>query len=319
MDLLREINIFGATEWDEDKDIPDLTGKVAIITGGAGGCGYRAAIAFLKKNCKVIIASRSKDKADAAIKTLRDEIKTGDVSFIRVDLGDLKTIKPFAEEFARSSSSLDILINNAGVMLAPDGSKTSDGYELQIGTNVIGHFALFQALLSILLVTARQTGQVRIVNVSSFVHRFASRPPITWDDDKFWFKSSGLRARNARYAASKAGNVLINTKMHESYGHHGLVCVSCHPGIINTDLHRQITGLPRWFLNQLIFQPAEKGGINITCAATSPKLKGNEYIVPWGRVGKPRAQLKDYSLATETWNRLIIEIQSHGCYVHDKT
>jgi retinol dehydrogenase-12 len=315
MDFIRETLFLGSPLWDDSRDVPDLSGKVAIVTGGGVGCGLRVTRAFMKKNCHVFIATRSKEKSDAAIAKLRDEIKTGEVTFIRVDLGDLSTIKPFADEFTKLSSKLDILVCNAGVMSPPDGSKTKDGYELQLGTNTIGHFALTQALLPILLSTAEQTHNVRVVHVSSNAHRMAPRPSIPWDDEAFWNKTG---SKFPQYGASKCGNILIAQQMDALYREKGIITTCCNPGAIKSDLQRYHSSFERWIMNTFMLYPIEYGGIVITCSATSPNLKGGEYLVPWGRTMSPRRELLEDTLQKETWSRLVLEIKKHGCVVNQE-
>ena len=314
MDSFNELIYHGTPQWNEEKDTPDLTGKVAIVTGGAVGCGYRAVLTFVQKGCRVVIATRSKEKSEKAIAEIKKEIPDADVVFIPIDLADLSTVKVFADAFTKAYKKLDILILNAGVMAPEVGSKTKDGYDLQLGTNVIGHFALIQALLPIMLSTAKETKNVRVVHVSSAAHRNCPNPPIPWDDEAFW--NSRTTYNNwIKYSSSKAGNILMALAMNDLYNDKGIISNTIHPGALNTELGRHtwlISTFGKWFLSD-----AKWGGVNITCAATNPKLTGGEYIIPWGKQYPVKKELLDENLQKATWQRLKQEIKKHGCYVYD--
>ena len=156
------------------QDMPDLTGKVAIVTGANSGLGYETARALARKNAHVVMAVRSQEKGQAAIKQIRQESPTALLELMPLDLADLASIRQFAETFKANYNRLDILSNNAGVMAIPY-RKTADGFEMQFGTNHLGHFALTGLLLPVL----QATPNARVVNTSSSL---SNRGHINFDD-----------------------------------------------------------------------------------------------------------------------------------------
>jgi retinol dehydrogenase-12 len=160
-------------KWTVD-DIPDLSGKIIIVTGGNSGIGKETVKALLAKNAKVYIASHNKDRVDAAIQELK-AITNNEAFFLELNLASLHSVKAAAEAFQRLESKLDVLINNAGVMIPPPEALTEEGYDLQFGLNVLGHY-YFTKLLIPQLVTA---GSSRIVNVSSHGHILVDG--VNWD------------------------------------------------------------------------------------------------------------------------------------------
>ena len=149
------------------ENIPDLTGKIAIVTGANSGIGYEMARALARKKTTVILACRNKDKGEAAVRQIAQEYPKAKAGLVQLDLCDLASIRRFVDEFASHHDRLDILINNAGIMKTPFG-KTVDGFELQFGTNHLGHFALTGLLLDRII----HIPQARVVSVSSGGHRF---------------------------------------------------------------------------------------------------------------------------------------------------
>jgi len=152
-------------DWTTD-NIPDLTGKVAIVTGANSGIGLETAKEFARKGAQTILACRNMDKAQAARATIQSEILDAPVEIMQLDLASLTSIRAFAEAFKAHYQQLDILANNAGIMMVPYG-KTEDSFELQVGTNHLGHFALTGLLFDLLV----STPGARVVNVSSIGHR----------------------------------------------------------------------------------------------------------------------------------------------------
>ena len=136
-------------KWTAD-NIPDQKGRIAIVTGSSSGIGYEAARVLANKNSEVIIAVRNQVKGDVAVRKIKSQNQSADVKVMLLDLASLKSIKTFTEEFKQKYNKLDLLINNAGVMIPPY-SKTEDGFELQFGTNHLGHFALTAQLMDLLI------------------------------------------------------------------------------------------------------------------------------------------------------------------------
>ena len=150
--------------WTAD-NIPDQKGKIAIVTGSSSGIGYEAARVLANKNAKVIIAVRNLEKGKKAKTKILSQNKSADVEVMKIDLSDLSSVKTFVEEYKREFEKLDLLINNAGVMMPPY-SKTKDGFELQMGTNHLGPFALTGLLMPLL----KKTDNSRVVSTSSLAH-----------------------------------------------------------------------------------------------------------------------------------------------------
>ncbi|KDE03198.1 hypothetical protein MVLG_06289 [Microbotryum lychnidis-dioicae p1A1 Lamole] len=292
------------------EDMPDLSGKVIIVTGGNAGIGYETVKALLKKNAKVYLAARSQDKAEKAIASLRQD--TGrEAIFLKLNLGDLASIKPSAEEFLSKEKKLDVLFNNAGVMTPPTGQLTESGYDLQWGTNVLGPYYFTKLLIPALKASKSASGTPsRVINTSSLAHAYAptSAPNKVWDVDSFvggekrdaLIKKWGeYGARSALYGQSKAGNIA-----HANYlgrEHAGdIVACSLHPGMINSELQRHLPGfvasIVRWMSYPLTMGALTQ--LNTGTILTPEEING-KYYQPWGRVGHPTTQSNDPARADE--------------------
>lgn len=260
-----------------------LEGKKIIITGANSGIGYEAAKALSKSGAEVVLAVRNEEKGKVAVESIFKEIPHAKVVVMRLDLADLTSVRDFVEEFKKRYDSLHILINNAGVMVPPYG-LTKDGFELQFGSNHLGHFALTGLLLPLL----KKTPQSRVVSLSSIAHRGASIDFDNLDGSKGY---KGMKF----YGQSKLANLLFAKELDNRLKEHGLPTISlaCHPGISSTNLFkigkREAPGYLK-ALMKVFFQPAEMGALPTIYAATEPSLKGGEYIGPDGRgnrKGKP--------------------------------
>ena len=181
-------------------EIPDLIGKVAIVTGANSGIGYETAKALAEKGATVVMACRNRDKARAAVENIQRDVPNAQLPIIRLDLADLESVLDFAAQFESRYDRLDLLINNAGVMIPPY-TRTRDGFELQFGANHLGHFALTGLLMDTLL----DTPGSRIVNVSSSAHRMGSGT-IEFDNLN---AEKGYSASGA-YSQSKLANLLTS-------------------------------------------------------------------------------------------------------------
>ncbi|OOQ58187.1 oxidoreductase [Mucilaginibacter pedocola] len=210
------------------KNIPDLSGKTIIVTGANAGIGYETALALYEAGAHVIIASRDEAKAAEAISKLEATGCKGSLEFIALNLSNLGEIKRFADEFKAKHTRLDVLINNAGVMLTP-ASKTDDGYELQFGTNHIGHFALTGHLYPVL----KATEGARIVTVSSMAYL---RGSINFDNLKSEQDYDAMR----EYCQSKLANVLFSLQLQRRIdaAGDGVLSLAVQPGANKTELAR---------------------------------------------------------------------------------
>ncbi|KAI0263036.1 NAD-binding protein [Gloeopeniophorella convolvens] len=288
------------------KDVPDQTGKIAIVTGGNGGIGRETARVLLTKGAKVYLATRSKEKTEKAIEELRKETGNNNVFFLKIDLADLPSIKTAAEEYSSKESELHMLYNNGGVMYTPMEQVTSQGYDAQFGTNVLGHFYLTKLLLPVLIAAAQKSpaGTVRVVTVASVGHNFAPPEGIVWgslkgDESLATRKKLGT---NKLYGQSKLGNILFSNELARRYGDQGIVSLSLHPGSINTDLSRHAGFLVRR-IGQLVTYDVSYGALTSLYAGTAPaagELNG-KFLTAWARVTLPNKKALNPELEGKLW------------------
>lgn len=290
-------------------DIPDLAGKVIIVTGGNSGIGKEIARALVEHNAKVYIACRSPEKAQAAIdELLKATGKSADnLKLLRLDLGDLAIVKSAAEDFLKRESRLDVLIQNAGVMWPALSMLTAHGQDLQFGTNVLGHFYFTQLLLPTLISAAASSPDkhARVVNVASNLHwsapAAASGGPILYDTIADGPARQKLSTETL-YAQSKAGNVLFSHALARKYGPQGIISITLNPGFINTEIARHTGPIKLWILRQ-ITSPIPKGALTPLYAAVSPEAAelNGKYLVPWARVRHNRADLDVEETQEKLW------------------
>lgn len=213
------------------QNIADQSGKTVIVTGGNTGIGYETALALYKAGATVIIGCRDKQKADKAVREMRDTAATGSLEVIVLDLSSLQSIKEFSDTFRNNYPSLDLLINNAGVMTPPP-SKTIDGYELQFGVNFLGHFALTGQLYPLL----KSTAGSRVVTVTSLAYRNGK---IDFDNLKTEKGYDAFR----EYCQSKLACLLFTSELQKRIDAKGdtVVSLASHPGVTTTDLSRHMS------------------------------------------------------------------------------
>ena len=291
------------------EDIPDLSGQVIIVTGGNAGLGLETVRQLGCHNpARIYIATRSREKAEAAIEGLkRSNPNIAPISFLRLNLASFASVREAAETFMKAESRLDILINNAGIMMTPEG-LTEDGYELQFGTNVMGHALLSHCLLPVLEKTAKTNKETRVVVLSSASERVAPKDAYPFEELK---TSMSSRHTTARYCLSKLANIHHTAGMAER--HADVKFISVHPGMVATDLHRGSTGLfLRPFLytaGYLFATPVEKGALSQIWAAVSPDAKSGEFYGPVGVTGKGSAASKDKNLQEKLFEWVENELQ----------
>lgn len=290
-------------QWTTE-NIPNQQGRLAVVTG-TGGLGYEDALALARAGADVIIAGRNPAKGAEAVDKIRAEHPSAKVRFEAVDLANLASIETFGKRMQAGHQSLDLLINNAAVMTPPDRQTTSDGFELQFGTNYLGHFALTAHLLPLL----RKGRNPRVVNVASVAVRNGA---INFDD----LQSERAYKPMGAYGQAKLANLMFSFELQRrsEAAQWGVTSIAAHPGISRTDLlhngsgQRSAAGLVRtwmWFL----FQPAAQGALPTLFAATSPEAKGGAYYGP-DRLGETRGypapsrippQAKDEAVAARLW------------------
>ncbi|KAJ7644209.1 hypothetical protein FB45DRAFT_1020992 [Roridomyces roridus] len=279
-------------------DIPDLNSQVIIVTGGYSGIGKETVKALLEHNAKVYIAGRSEEKAKEAIKELQSQ--TGKQAlFLHVDLADLPSIKRAAEEFNQKESQLHVLFNNGGVMIPPVEQLTAQKYDLQFGTNVLGHFYLTNLLLPLLLATTSPGKPARVINTSSLASTLCHS--INYNT----VKESPARIKlgtSRLYAQSKWGNVVFSNELSRRYSDQGIVSVSLNPGNLKTDLQRHIPGFVRSLMNWTL-HPVPYGALTQLWAGTTEEgaTLGGKYLIPWARVGKMEPAAQDPAAGKELW------------------
>ena len=259
--------------WTAEK-IEDQTGRLAIVTGANSGIGLEAARVLVQKGATVVLACRSEERGTKALDEIRANEFKGKVELELLDLSDLQSVKDFAERYKNKYDRLDLLINNAGVMMPP-ASKTKDGFELQFGVNHLGHFALTALLMDHLL----KTPDSRVVTVSSGAHKFGE---INFDDLQ-WEKRTYKKM--ASYGQSKLANLLFTYELQRRFEAAGIkiIATAAHPGWTGTDLQRN-SGLFR-ALNPLFAMKPWQGALPTLRAAVDPDAKGGEYFGPHGITG----------------------------------
>jgi len=259
--------------WTID-DMADQSGKTILITGGNSGIGLEAARVLSLKNAEVILTARSAEKGTTAVEFLKKQNPLANVRWMELDLADLDSVRAFSNAFHASYSKLDILINNAGVMYPPSREETKQNFELQFGTNHLGHFALTGLLLDML----KATPGSRVTTQSSIAHTMLNKLDF---NDLNWEKTY---SRTKAYSQSKLANLLFTYELDRQLKKHGLgvIANAAHPGVTNTNLFKT-SGFE--FLTKLFTQAVELGALPILRAATEPHLKGSEYVGPKGRGG----------------------------------
>ncbi|KAJ4493681.1 NAD(P)-binding protein [Lentinula edodes] len=300
--------------WSVDK-IPDLTGKVAIVTGGNVGIGKATCKHLLLKGCTVWLAARSKAKAEEAIAELKEE--TGqEALFLALDLNDLRAVKESAENFKSQSTALHILICNAGVMVPPIEQLTSQGYDLQFGVNALGHFLLIQHLLPFLKTSSSSVSETRIVWVSSSVQYYFRGPPVNYDNLTDTPSRKRLGTQQL-YCQSKFITVMLGyhlAKVLAEDTSSNVICIVLDPGNIKTDLQRYHSpSLLRSIMNSVILYPVSKGVLSQLYAATDPAAAqyNGKYLRPWARLGEPHSMTKDEAEQQKMWDYCIGSIQEY--------
>ncbi|KAF8428266.1 short-chain dehydrogenase/reductase [Tirmania nivea] len=310
-------NMFGANIiYNPETDVPDLSGKVAIVTGGNAGLGKNSVLEFARHGAKVYMASRTESKARQAIEEIIVQVPNAQIEYLHLDLTSFEGIKQAADEFISKESQLHILLNNAGVMaMAPE--LTKDGFDIQWGTNHMGHALLTKLLLPTMIKTAQNSAKnsIRVVNVSSEGHRGA-RLGINFADTALANSSKWTR-----YAQSKLANILHAKALAKRYSEYGIIAVSCHPGVVFTDLYIPFTSSLGflgsaivWPMKRLLTSP-EVGSYNEIGLCTSPQVTtedGGSYYLPVLKKGTPSVYGQDDALADRLWEYTEQQLRDRG-------
>ncbi|KAJ3178636.1 hypothetical protein HDU87_003459 [Geranomyces variabilis] len=298
----------------EASDLPDLSGKVAIVTGGNTGIGYITCLHLAEKNARVYMASRTKSRAEAAIEKIKAQNPKAEVVWLDMDLMDLATVKRAAETFLAKEKRLDILVNNAGIMATPY-NLTKDGVEEQFQTNHLGHFLLTSKLLPLLKQTSREAGSARVVNLSSLAHAQFSTAGMNFATLEEVNQEHGrikAQATFYRYGQSKLANALFTVELDRRLKGENIYANFVHPGVIATELHRglgssfgQLLGKMYDVIGGLTMLTPYQGALTSLYVAASPEIveKGYraQYFVPYGKVAKPSAYALDEVNGKNLW------------------
>ena len=282
-------------------EIPDQSGRVAVVTGGNSGLGLETTRELARKGARVVLACRDTGKGAAAMQDVRSSVPDADVAVAALDLASLESVRAFAEWFRGEHRGLDLLINNAGVM-APPRRETADGFELQFGTNHLGHFALTSLLMGTMAESAR------VVTVSSGAHRMGK---IRFED----LQSTRRYNRWRAYGQSKLANLLFALELDRRLraAGSGVKSVAAHPGYAATNLQSAAAPmLDRMVMvvsNLVIAQSVEMGALPQLYAATHPGVQGGQYIGPDGlaeqrghpKVVSPSGAARDKETARHLW------------------
>jgi NAD(P)-dependent dehydrogenase (short-subunit alcohol dehydrogenase family) len=277
-------------------DVPDQSGRVAIVTGANSGLGYDTAAVLAEKGAQVVLAVRNLDKGNEAADRIRRASPNADVSTRELDLTSLDSVRKAADELRAAHPRIDLLINNAGVMYVPTRETTDDGFEMQFGTNHLGHFALTGQLLDNMLPVEGS----RVVTISSVGHRILAR--IHFEDPQLERKYNRVEA----YGQSKLANLLFTYELQRRLKAKGTptVALAAHPGMSNTELMRYLPGplrnLPDFVWN-LVAQSAAMGALPTLRAATDPVAQGGQYYGPDG-IGEVKGNPKVVASSAQSHN-----------------
>lgn len=305
-----------STRYNPEKDMPDLSGKVIIVTGGNSGLGKESIHQLAKHNpSKIYLGARSNQRGNAAIEEITSAVPSakGKVHFLEIDMASLASVKRAAERILKENDRLDVLMNNAGLAEAPPGLST-DGYEIQFGTNYMGPTLFTKLLLPLLQQTAATpNSDVRIINLSSELFKMAPSQGIIFAD-----LGTPMRKSNsvARYGQSKLANYFFSKICAAKYPN--ITSVALHPGVVNTGIWENMYKRPYvgWLLSAVmtpLLTNVHDGAKMQLWSATASKreVKNGAFYTPKGKE-YTQAILKNDKLANELWEWTEKEFAKHG-------
>jgi NAD(P)-dependent dehydrogenase (short-subunit alcohol dehydrogenase family) len=302
--------------------IPTQNGKTAVITGANSGIGFEAAKILARQGAHVVLAVRDEVKGGKAAREIRSAAPQADLEVMALDLANLAAVRGFAAKFMAGHARLDMLINNAGVMAIPQRA-TADGFEMQFGTNHLGHFALTGLLLPVVL----KTPKARVVTVSSNMHKFGR---IDFDN----LQGERGYSKWGSYSQSKLANLLFAYELQRRLAAAGAsaISVAAHPGYAATNLQAvgpdmddsKIQKMSMSLLNRVVAQSAEMGALPTVYATAAPDVHGGDYVGPSGIVeqrGWPKTTTssgpsRDEAAAVRLWT--LSEQLTGVAYVFDE-
>jgi len=274
-------------------DVPDQSGRVAIVTGANSGLGFDTAAVLADKGAHVVLAVRNLDKGNQAADRIKTKSPNAVIAVQELDLTSLESVRKAADELRSTHPRIDLLINNAGVMYVPTRETTQDGFEMQFGTNHLGHFALTGQLLDNILPVEGS----RVVTVSSFGHRILAR--IHFEDLQLERKYNRVEA----YGQSKLANLLFTYELQRRFKLKGdpTVALAAHPGFADTELMRHLPGFIPDFFWRPFAQPTDMGALPTLRAATDPGAQGGQYYGPDG-IGEVQGSPKAVESSKQSHN-----------------
>jgi len=260
------------------RDMPSQKGRIALVTGGTSGMGYEDALALARAGAEVIIAARNPERGADAIKLIREAVPDAKLQFESVDLANLSSVRGLAERLNQRLPRLDVLINNAAIMAPPERGTSADGFELQLATNYLGHFALTGLLVPLL----RQSDDARVVSLSSIA---ATRGAVNFND----LQSEQKYAPYAAYAQSKLAILqwAFALQRRSDAEQWGIRSIAAHPGVAVTELIARGPGVnsefgQRWAKDRDAYHSAAQGALPTLYAATAEQAVGGAYYGPTG-------------------------------------
>ncbi|KAG2186163.1 hypothetical protein INT43_002601 [Umbelopsis isabellina] len=283
-------------------EIPDMTGKVCIVTGGNTGIGKICVQELAKKNAHVIVASRTPSKGQAVVDEVKESTKNDKVEFMQLDLLSLSSVSAFIQSFKDKNLPLHLLLNNAGVMSCPF-TLSEDGIEAQFATNHVAHYYLTTQLLPIL----EKSQPSRVVNVSSLAHKYIFWNGLVLDD----MNDESKYNKHMAYGRSKAANILftreLTRKLEDSGDKYKNVYVNTnHPGAVSTELTRHNESMTMSVMRRLFFIAPEDGAKTQLYLATSPEIEKKnikgKYFVPYGDESVPNKHAASQENQTKLWD-----------------
>ncbi|KAM0425967.1 hypothetical protein ACHAPT_008906 [Fusarium lateritium] len=285
LNIIRQ-SLFAGSPRFMPKDIPDLKGKVIVVTGANTGIGKEITQVLYSKNARVYMMARSESKNKEAYEAIRTAVpkSSGELICLPLDLADLPTIKASAAEILRRESQLHILFNNAGVGFTEHGSKTKQGYELQLGVNCLGTLAFTQQLAPTLLSTAQDSpaGSVRVVWASS-----TAALATTTMNYMERVRDINKETSAEQYYISKLGDYFYATEFASRHEESGIISIPLNPGNLDSDFWRTQGPFFHWFLRKVVLYPTIYGAYTNLFAGFSPEVtleKSGTFVAPWGRL-----------------------------------
>jgi NAD(P)-dependent dehydrogenase (short-subunit alcohol dehydrogenase family) len=274
-------------------DVPDQSGRVAIVTGANSGLGYDTATVLAGKGAHVVLAVRNLAKGQEAADKIKAANPNAVVVLQELDLASLDSVRKAADALRTAHPRIDLLINNAGLMYVPTRETTKDGFEMQFGTNHLGHFALTGLLLDNMLAVDGS----RVVTVSSVGHRILAR--IHFEDPHLTRKYNRVEA----YGQSKLANLMFTYDLQRRLTLKGAatVALAAHPGVADTELMRYLPDFIPDFMWRSVAQPADKGALPTLRAATDPDARGGQYYGPDG-IGEVKGSPKVVASSAQSRN-----------------